>query len=198
MRSVQMTLLAKSSPAEWSPWCWWLSAVSLQEGQHQSSAGLSAWTSVAPSLPPDHEAVDPYLTPPPVGPLWTSGLEGDKKKMDFLLSVWISECGVHMNIYCICLCIYSWEHSENLTSPQASDALLQPVGLTGFILAWILIDYCQVLIPVAPVHLIHPNITWYHWYVGREIWCICVEIFCQTFGLMLFVMSNILIKLPFM
>lgn len=40
--------------------------------------------SAAPSLPPDHEAGDPYLTPPPVGRLWTSGLEGDKKKKDFL------------------------------------------------------------------------------------------------------------------
>lgn len=51
------------------------------------------------------------------------------------------------------------KHVEHLTSPQASDALLQPVGLAGLVLARILIDYRQVLIPVAPVHLIHPDAT---------------------------------------
>lgn len=74
-----------------------------------------------------------------------------------------------MNIYCGCLCIYS--HSKNLTSPQGSDTLLQPINLTGVILAWILVDYCQILIPVAPVHLIHPDIAWQCCYVSRKIWC---------------------------
>lgn len=37
-----------------------------------SSAGVSALMSTAPFLPPDHETVDPYLTPSPAGPLWTS------------------------------------------------------------------------------------------------------------------------------
>lgn len=44
-----------------------------------------------------------------------------------------------------------------LTSPQGSDPLLQPVSLARLVLARILVDYCQVLVPVAPVHLIHPE-----------------------------------------
>lgn len=44
----------------------------LQEGHCYSSAYISAWVSRAPSRSPDHETAGPYLTPPPVGPLWTS------------------------------------------------------------------------------------------------------------------------------
>lgn len=130
----------------------------------KTAAVISVWASAAPSPAPDHEAAGSYLTPPPAGPLWTSGLERDEKKtkgffFPFLLSVWISL----REYILICLWMYSWEHSETLTSPQSSDALLQPVHLAGLILAWILVDDRQVLIPVAPVHLIHPDITKHQW-----------------------------------
>lgn len=51
----------------------------------------------------------------------------------------------------------SGRDSRTLTSPQGSDALLQPVSLAGLVLAWVLVDYCQVLVPVAPVHLVYPE-----------------------------------------
>jgi len=50
----------------------------------------------------------------------------------------------------------------SLTSPQASDSRLQPAGLARLVLARILVDHCQVLIPVAPVHLVHPETTRRH------------------------------------
>lgn len=68
-----------------------------------------------------------------------------------------------MNRY---LFVYAFIHEsavKTLTSPQASDTLLQPIGLAGLILAGILIDYRHVLIPVAPVHLIHSDITRHRW-----------------------------------
>lgn len=43
------------------------------------------------------------------------------------------------------------------TSPQGSDALMQPVGLAGLVLARVLVYYGQVLVPVAPVDLIDPD-----------------------------------------
>lgn len=75
------------------------------------------------------------------------------KITDINLSVWQGWSGYMF----ICLWINSQEHSENHTSPQGSDTLMQPVSLAGLVLAWILVYYCQVLIPVAPVHLIHPD-----------------------------------------
>lgn len=48
---------------------------------------------------------------------------------------------------------------SNLTSPQDSNTLLQHVSLAGLVLAWIFIDYRQVLIPVTPVDLVHPVTT---------------------------------------
>lgn len=103
-------------------------------------AGVSVGASAAPSLSPGRDYESPYSAPPPAGPPWTSGLDGKRK--------------------------YSWrEHlrgggcrgGETLTSPQGPDALLQPVGLARLVLAWVLVDYCQVLVPVAPVHLVHPE-----------------------------------------
>lgn len=75
----------------------------------KTAAVISVWASAAPSPAPDHEAAGSYLTPPPAGPLWTSGLERDEKKTKgflffFLLSVWIS---LHEYIYLFaCECIH--------------------------------------------------------------------------------------------
>ena len=63
---------------------------------------------------------------------------------------------------------------RNLTSPQDSNPMLQHVGLAGLALSWILVDYCQILIPVTPVNRIHPDMTrrhWDWWFYLKWHWC---------------------------
>lgn len=48
-----------------------------------TSAGISVWASAAPSLSPGHGCEDPYSAPALAGPLWTSGLDGNKKQRVF-------------------------------------------------------------------------------------------------------------------
>lgn len=118
------------------------------------SAGFTILASVAPSLPPDHESEGLYLTPPPEGPQWTSDLRERKK------SNLIHACGPYVWIL---LNGNEFNHShQDLTSPQASDTWLHPVGLARISLAWILTDYRKVLIPVAPIYFIHPEGATHH------------------------------------
>ena len=153
--------MAESSPAESSHWWWWLSAVSSQrDSTSYQCLGVSGSISRTRS-----RGCGPLLNSNARGTT-VDQRSGEEWKEDggfffllFLLSVWIS---LHEYIR-ICLWMYSWERSETLTSPQSSDALLQPVHLAGLILAWILVDDRQVLIPVAPVHLIHPVKTKHQW-----------------------------------
>lgn len=143
-------LLAKSFPAEWFHWCWWLSAVSSSQGQHSSSAGISAWVTAAPSPPRDHETESLCSTPPPAGPLWTSDLRPITRKIKWMCGP--DECTLYLSFY-----LTTRMQRESLTSPQSSNALLQPVGLDGITLSRILVNYRQVLIPVTPVNLVHPD-----------------------------------------
>lgn len=69
-------------------------------------------------------------------------------------------------------------NTGSLTSPQGSDALMQPVGLAGLVLTRVLVYNGQVLVPVAPVHLIHPDTP-----VGYRLGvCVCMQVCERTWG----------------
>lgn len=92
--------------------------------------------------------------------------------------------GVKSRGFCsICVRHYvSWRASRTLTSPQGSDALLQPVSLAGLVLARVLVDYCQVLVPVAPVHLVYPEEDAQSQMRRASRSCVCVRLCSHVFG----------------
>lgn len=47
-------------------------------------------------------------------------------------------------------------HSTALTSPQPAHGVGEAVVLVCVALAWVLTDDAQILVPVGPVHLVHP------------------------------------------
>lgn len=70
---------------------WWL--LTRQTVRTTVSAGVS----VAPFLQPVHENEDAYLAPLPVGPQWTSGLNGIRR------GVGEDECGLYEFVLQLCI-----------------------------------------------------------------------------------------------